>query len=120
MDALKFVPANGRSGSFNPLDAIDADLMGALLLQLCEIGTTTDEDRAELVDQIEAIVPALIELREGGHLALNFGVVRSYATLDGFARLATDNRLTALSRMQCKAIRDRMSVRGVKALLGHL
>lgn len=120
MDALNFVPANGRSGSFNPLEAIDADSMGALLLQLCEIGTNSEEGRAELVDQIEAIVPALIELRDSGHISLNLGVVRSYATLDGFTRLAADDRLSPISRMQCRAIRNRMIARGVQALLGHL
>lgn len=120
MDALRFDPANGRCGSFNPLEAIDVDSMGTLLLQLCEVGVRTEEDRAELVDQIEAIVPALIELRDGGHVCLNFGVVTSYATLDGFARLAADNRLTPLSRMQCRAIRNRMIACGVKALLRRL
>lgn len=120
MDALRFDPANGRSGSFNPLEAIDADSMGTLLLQLCKVGISSEQDHAELVDQIEAIVPALIELRDGGHICLNFDVVTSYATLDGFTRLAADDRLTPLSRMQCRAIRSRMIARGVKALLGHL
>jgi hypothetical protein len=57
MDTLNFDSANGRSASFNPLDAIDADSMTALLLRLCEVEVVTEEDRAELVDQIEAIVP---------------------------------------------------------------
>lgn len=120
MDALNLDSTNGRSASFNPLEAIDADSMGALLLQLCEIGLNAEEDRAELIDQIEAIVPALIELRDGGYISLNFGVVTTYATLDGFTRLAADDRLTSLTRMQCRAIRNRMIAGGVKALLGHL
>ncbi len=113
------IVASQQHGSFNPLEAADADAMAALLWQLCTAGLNA-EDRSEAGDQIEAIVPALIELRDGGHVRLNFALVVSYATLDGFTSLANDKRLTSLSRAQCAAIRNRMVVRGVKALLGHL
>lgn len=116
---MTFDLANGEHGSFNPLDGADADSMAALLLQLCATGLTS-EDRAELGDQIEAIVPALIELRDAGYVRLNLAQVVSHAKLDGFTRLAGDERISPLSRARCAAIRNRMIARGVKALLGHL
>jgi hypothetical protein len=64
-------------------------------------------------------VPALIELRDAGHIKLNMRVIIDNSDLDGLMALADDGRLSALSRMRCKAIRDRILVQGVKLLLGH-
>lgn len=108
-----------RHGAFNPLCIANPEAIASLLRQICAEGLSA-EDQIELDDQIEAIVPALVELRDGGYLELNFAVVASHATLHGFTRLADDERLTSLSRARCVAIRNRMIVAGVEALLGHI
>ena len=90
-----------------------------LLRNLCSLGLD-DQETAELDDEIEALVPALVELRDRGHLKLNMAVVVDHATFAGFSRLAQDERLSALSRARCVAMRNRKLVIAVKAHLGHI
>lgn len=104
--------------SFNPFALASADEMEALLRGMCSQGPA-DKDAVELDDQIEALVPAVVELRDGGHVELSVASLVSFATLDGFSRLANDARLSDLARQRCEAIRVRIVVQGVKALLGH-
>ncbi|HIH2751439.1 TPA: hypothetical protein ACYLN4_007277 [Burkholderia lata] len=104
--------------SLNPVAAASADFIDQFLRNLCERGDDTPEIREELHDQLEALVPALVELRDGGHLSLNMGIVTSMATLPGFMQLAADERLSPLSRARCEAIRNRMVARSIRALFG--
>lgn len=107
---------NQPSIAFNPLACASEDTLAELLRQMCaHVGDSLDH-RAEIDDQLEALVPALVELRETGHLKLNMAVLASYGTLEGFMRLADDERLTPLSRARCAAIRNRLLVHGLKAL----
>lgn len=110
--------ANGNSVACNPLGEITSVDLEFLLRSIC-IHELPQQDQAEIEDQIEALAPALVELRDAGHVDLNMSVIASYATLDGFIQLADDERLTDLSRCRCRAIRDRLIVFGVKQLLGH-
>lgn len=114
-----FDPTNMQHTAFNPLAASDSDAITALLRCMCVEGLDA-ADQCELDDQLEAIVPALVELRDAGHLKLNFAVVASYGALEGFMRLADDERLSALSRGRCVAMRNRLVTQSVKVLLGHL
>lgn len=103
--------------SLNPFERASEIEIEGLLRALCAFGLSPSE-AAELDDQIEALVPAVVELRDGGHLALNVRVLSELGQLEGFMTLAEDERLTDLSRRRCAAIRDRMIVLGVKAIFG--
>jgi hypothetical protein len=109
-----------REGSvtLNPFATATAEAAGSLLRAVCADGLPADQ-RAELEDQIEAVVPAVIELRDAGHLVLTVATLLDYGTLSGLARLAEDERLTELSRSRCAAIRNRLMALSVKAVLGH-
>lgn len=107
-----------RSATFNPFSTAPADWIEQFLLTTCADGLSTS-DRRELEDQIEALVPAVVELRDAGHVDLNARAIASFGTLDGFMRLAADTRLSELARARCEAIRTRLIVHGVRALLGH-
>lgn len=102
----------------NPFAAASADEMELLLRAMCSEGLLARE-AAELDDQIEALAPAVVELRDAGPVQLSASALASFATLDGFSQLAADARLSDLARQRCEAIRVRMVVQGVKALLGH-
>lgn len=116
----QFIPfdLHAQSVPINPANVLQEDALGDLLRKICKEGLSAAE-QSEVEDQIEALVPALVELREAGHLKLNMAVIAQYGTLDGFIHLADDQRLSDLSRRRCKAIRDRMLAHGVKAILGH-
>jgi hypothetical protein len=104
--------------TFNPFaEAVTSDIE-LMLRAMCSPGLSPSETE-ELEDQIEALVPAVVELRDQGHLALNARVLSDMARLEGFMSLAVDERLTNLSRCRCAAIRDRMIARGVQSILGH-
>lgn len=109
-------PSQATSLSLNPLSGASEEAIEELLRQICSLQGDTLEERAEIDDQIEALVPALVELRDAGHVKLNMAVVATYATLDGFMRLAGDERLTPLSRARCSAIHTRLLARSLKAL----
>jgi len=106
------------SNVFNPFAEASADEVETLLRAMCAPGLSAS-DAAELDDQIEALVSAAIELRDLGFLNLNAKSLSDLSRLDGFMSLASDDRLTSLSRKRCVAIRDRMIIRGVQTLLGH-
>lgn len=110
-------PMNGIL--LNPFAIASAEELELLLRAMCSQGLTPKQ-AAELDDQIEALVPAVIELRDAGHVPLSASALRAFATLDGFSQLSADARLSALARRRCEAIRVRMVVQGVKALLGHI
>lgn len=110
--------SDAPSASFNPAEVLNDEALADLLRTMCKAGLAPAE-QAEVEDQIEALVPALVELRDAGHLKLNMAVIAEHGKLDGFMRLADDQRLSDLSRRRCKAIRDRIVAQGVKALLGH-
>jgi hypothetical protein len=104
--------------TLNPLADAPEDMITALLRQLCTLEDDSAEPRAKIEDQLEALVPALVELRDAGHLGLNMAVAVSYGTLRGFMQLAGDARLSPLSRARCEAIRNRLIVRSLNALFG--
>ncbi len=104
--------------TLNPATGLCADRLTALLRSMTSDNLSVD-DQSELDDQLEALVPALVELRDAGHLELNMRVIADSAKLEGFMCLAEDDRLSLLSRQKCRAIRDRMIVQGVRALLSH-
>lgn len=105
-----------RTVAFNPFAQGSASEIERLLRELCAPGLS-DAERSELDDQIEALVPALIELRDAGHLALTARTLAESATLQGLVRLASDTRLSELSRNRCAAVRDRLLVQGIRILL---
>lgn len=114
-----FIPFTcGASASFNPAEGMSEEELASFLRTISQDGLST-ADQAEIEDQIEALAPALVELRDAGHIKLNMAVIVEHGKLEGFMALAEDDRLTDLSRRRCRAIRDRLVVQGVKALLGH-
>lgn len=113
------IAPSGQGMSLNPFAEISENGLEALLRSMCSEGLSSAE-LAELEDQIEAVAPALIELRDGGHLDLNVREVANAAKLEGMVQLADDERLSELSRNRCRALRDRYLAQGVKALLGNL
>ncbi|MBC9969110.1 hypothetical protein [Ralstonia insidiosa] len=113
---MKFNPTQAVTVRFNPLDQASAEEIDGFLRQVCATQGETREEQTEIADQLEALVPALVELRDAGHIPLNMAVVASYGTLDGFMRLAGDERLTPLSRARCAAIRNRLLAQSLKAL----
>ena len=110
--------SDGPSASFNPAESLNEEAFAELLRPMCKSGLVPIE-QAEVEDQIEALVPALVELRDAGHLKLNMAIIAEHGKLDGFMRLADDQRLSDLSRRRGQAISDRLIAQGVKALLGH-
>lgn len=108
-----------HSHTLNPFASASADEIEALLRAMCAHGLAPADD-AELEDQIEALVPAAVELRDTAQMDLNAKVLRDLGTLEGFMSLAADDRLSSLSRQRCAAIRDRMLVHGVRAMLGQI
>ena len=103
--------------SLNPIaTASERDVSTLIRSLACE--GLSQEELSELDDQLEATIPALIELRDAGHVTLNMRVVAESATLEGWMRLADDSRLSPLSRNRAAAIRDRYLSQGVKRLLG--
>ncbi|MCC7684791.1 hypothetical protein [Janthinobacterium sp. FW305-128] len=104
--------------AFNPAAGLSEYELTELLRVLC---TQSDSaiDREEIEDQIEAMVPAVIELRDRFGVELNMKVLGEFGTLAGFGQLADDVRLSSRARQRCKAIHTRLVVMGVKAILGH-
>lgn len=114
-----FIPfPDGASASFNPAECLNEQALAELLRTMCKSGLIPAE-QAGVEDQIEALVPALVELRDAGHLKLNMAVIAEHGKLEDFMRLADDQRLSDLSRRRCKAIRDKLIAQEVKALFGH-
>lgn len=119
MTQTSYIPLNGLSSCFNPAEGLSADDLTTLLRSVCNVGLTAEEQE-EMDDQLEALVPALVELRDAGHITLNMRVIADSAKLEGFMRLAEDDRLSSLSQQRCRAIRDRILTQSIKALLWHL
>lgn len=119
MKRFTFQPGRQESVTFNPVADLRQDDLMALLRAVCADRTTQDE-QTELDDQLEALVPAMIELRDKHGVNLNMRVLANMGTMEGFASLAHDARLSPLARQRCKAIHTRLTVQGVKAFLGHL
>lgn len=92
--------------ALNPFATGGQAEIASLLLHICGEDRTENE-RSDLKDAIDALVPALIELRDGGHLDLNAAKIIEYGRLDGFEKLAGDGRVTASARAKCAAICDR-------------
>ncbi|PNE59715.1 hypothetical protein A8H39_00780 [Paraburkholderia fungorum] len=105
--------------TMNPWANAPAAYLEPLLRRMCDLTNDDPESKAEIDDQIEALVPALVELRDGGYLQLHMAAAASYGTLDGFMRLAGDDRLTPLSRARCQAICNRMLARSLRALFNR-
>lgn len=118
MIVFKFEPGLHASSVFNPVAACSEYELTDLLRALCAQADSA-ADRAEIEDQIEAMVPAVIELRDHFGVELNMKVLIELGTLSGFGQLADDVRLSDLARQRCKAIHTRLVVMGVKAILGH-
>ncbi|MCL6485253.1 MAG: hypothetical protein I4O49_14005 [Janthinobacterium lividum] len=102
--------------ALNPLADASEAAVKEFLRQVCSIGADSQEERNEIDEQLEALVPALIELRDAGHIKLNMAVAARYGTLDGFMRLAADERLTPPSRYRCSAIQNRLLAKSLKSL----
>lgn len=108
-----------ESTTSNPFASADATWIENFLGSACRGGLTPAE-QSELDDQIEALVPALIELRDGGHINLSARSFVEYGSAAGFSQLAKDSRLSRLSQQRCEAIRVRMVVHGIRTFLGHV
>lgn len=109
----------GQGMTLNPFAGATEEELSHLLRAMCSEGLDA-ADLAELEDQIGAVVPAVVELRDAGHLVLTARAIADAGKLEGIMELAEDTRLSDLSRNRCRALRDRYIVQGVKALLGHL
>lgn len=103
---------------FNPAESLSAAELTVLLRTICNRGLTVKQQR-ELGDQLDAIVPALIELRDAGHMELNMTTIVKNASREGFWNLACDSRLSPTVRQRCKAMHDKILMQDVQALLGH-
>lgn len=102
----------------NPFATAPVNWIGKFLRETCSDGLRPAL-RAEMEDQINALVPALVELRDAGHVQLNARALAAFASVEGFSLLACDTRLSEASRRRCDAVRVKMVVQGVRALLGH-
>lgn len=109
----------GQGMAFNPFSSATRDELSRLLHSMCAEGLDV-ATLAELEDQIEAVVPAVVELRDAGHLVLTARSIADASKLEGMMQLAEDPRLSDFSRNRCRALRDRYIAQGVKALLGHI
>jgi hypothetical protein len=118
MKHITFSPADAGSSTLNMVADCSSEELTQLLRAACLHGATPSE-QAELDDQIEALVAALVELRDRAGIELNARVVSEYGTPEGFGKLADDVRLSNLARQQCRAIYVRLVAQGVKAILGH-
>lgn len=116
MKTFDFVPGEATSAVLNAVADCSEDELTALLRTMCFQGDAND---AEVEDQIEALVPAVIELRDRWGVDLNMKTLSEYGTVLGFGQLAEDLRLSELAGQRCKAIHTRLVVQGVKGLLGH-
>lgn len=105
--------------AFNPLAGASCEEVESLLRQFV-IHDVSNEEAAELEDQVEALAHAVVDLRDAGHLELNLGAVASLATMDGFGSLAADSRLSGLARARCAAIHNRMTASLVRGVHRHL
>lgn len=111
-------PTSPRATGPNPFAAAPMSWIEDFLRQTCADGLRPAQ-RSEMEDQINALVPAIVELRDGGHIQLNARALASFTSEEGISGLARDTRLTEATRRRCEAIRERMIVKGMKALLGH-
>lgn len=118
MTVFKFEPGQHESAVLNPVAACSEGELTDLLRTQC-IQADSATNRVEIEDQIAAMVPAVIELRDSFGLGMNIKVLSEFGTLAGFSQLADDVRLSDLARQRCKAIHTRLVVMGVKAILGH-
>lgn len=118
MNVFKFEPGQITSAVFNPAAACSERKLTDLLRAMCTPAEGA-ADSAEIEDQIKALVPAVIELRDRYGVELNMKVISDFGTLAGFGQLADDARLSDLVRQRCKAIHTRLVVMGVKAIMGH-
>lgn len=102
------------SNVLNPFATADEAWIESFLRLACLNGATHAE-RSEWEDQIEALVPALVELRNGKHLVLTAQSFVEWGDAAGFQRLAHDIRLSPLNRQRCRAIWNRLLVQGLRA-----
>lgn len=107
----------GKQVTFNPFSEATASWIECYLRLTCAEVSTAIEQR-ELDDQIAALVPALVELRDGGHITLNAKILVDFASLKGFSYLASDERLTAQSRQRCETICKNLIVQRVVEVFG--
>lgn len=114
---LNPTPGN-RPADLNPFSGASASWIENFLRETFSEGLRPPA-RNEIEDQIVALVPAVIELRDAGHIQLNAVALASFTSLEGFSRLAKDPRLSEAVRSRCEAIRARMIARGAKSMLGH-
>ncbi|MTJ93574.1 MAG: hypothetical protein F8N36_12020 [Desulfovibrio sp.] len=109
------------SNTFNPLDGLTADQVIALINQLIvDQAPLSHEDLCEREDRLDAIIPALVELRDEHHQPLTFLTIAEAESLDWFFEAAEDDRLSPETRQNRIALRDRYVVQGVRKLLGYL
>lgn len=100
---------NAPTATLNVLDGQPAATIDAWMRQaLTE--NMNEEELAELEDTLEALIPALVELRDHHGCALNLRTVTEHACVAGFARLAMDERLSTLNRLNCQAMARRHAV----------
>lgn len=109
----------GQGMTLNPFADATEEELSRLLHGMCSEGLNA-ADLAELDDQIEAVVPAVVELRDAGFLVITARAIADAGKLEGLMELAEDAKLSDLSRNRCRVLRDRYIAQGVKALLGQL
>lgn len=101
--------------AINVLDGLDADTISALMRETVAEHLNAAE-QADIDDTLEAVVPALVELRDQHGQELTLYTVVNSATGPGFARLANDERLSRLNRLNCAAMARRHTVYLQRAL----
>jgi hypothetical protein len=115
MNTIRLDKQQGGAVAFNPISSCSEVELSRFLFAMC-VGN--EIDNAGIRDQIEALVPAVIELRDRFGLELNMLTLSNYGTVAGFGELARDVRLSDLTRARCKAIYARLLVQGIKLLFG--
>lgn len=100
---------NGPTPTFNVLDGQPAATIDAWMRQTLTEHMNEDE-LAELDDTLEALIPALVELRDQHGCPLDIKTVADHANMTGFARLAMDEQLSSLNRLNCQAMARRHAV----------
>lgn len=94
--------------SINPIDGLTALELKALLKSL-SVDEDSPRQKMLIEQQIDALVPALVELRDGGHQDLNMRVVAELAMPHGFERLSRDARLSESVRHRCAEVCRKMA-----------
>jgi hypothetical protein len=83
MDTFNFLPGHATTpAASNPVGDCSEGELTDLLRRMCLHGDAAD---AEIEDQIEALAPVVIELRDRSGVDLNMKMLSEYGTAFGFS-----------------------------------